>query len=845
LEKLLSKTDKKELLEDVFNSMGEGVVVIDLDYNIVEANPAALELFGRTREELIGRKCYEVIHGEDAPCRGILCPLAESPKRGRLKGIIHEHLRGSGERWIAEISATPIRDKSGRIVGIVEINRDVTRQKKFEKEIKHLNRVLRAINEVGSVITRERDRDSLFQSVCEILQRVRGYRMVWIGVPREETGEVVPVAKAGVDDGYLERVRITFDDSETGMGPTGMAIKTRKPQVVRDISSDENYAPWREEAMKRGYRSSASVPIVCGDRVYGTINVYSDSSDVFTEEEMELLMRVGEDLAFALRVIEDEEEKRRAEQAAKKRAEQHAVIARLGELFMKGVGVDALMQEAVELVAEALGAEFCKILWLEGENLRLIAGVGWRPGMVGSATVSADTASQAGYTLRTRKPVLVEDLREERRFSPPRLLTEHGVVSGISVPMIYMDKVYGVMGVHSRERSKFTQADVDFLQSVANIITAAFERIRTEEILKESQRKLREILREMDSILHTIPAAVLTTDVDGTINYFNRRAMEYLEKGEGEIFTTRIGEHFLEPGVEERVLEVLRGEAEEPVTLEATLLSGRVVQLSISSMKDEEGRIEGAVVSFVDITKQKEAQEKLKRAYEELKEIDELKSNIIANVSHELRTPITIAKGFMELAMVEEDEEDRRNELESAIKALRRLNDIVEDLIEIATVQRGDLTLHRKRTRVEEIVRSAVEERRELAAEKGIEMELEIDYRGEVVVDPFKLKRALLNLLDNAIKFNRPGGRVRVTLKGENGSVRISISDTGIGIPKDRLKDIFKPLTQLDPSPTRRYGGTGTGLAVTKRIIEAHGGRIWVESEVGRGSTFHVSLPVE
>ena len=839
----LSKTEKRDLLEDVFNSIGEGVVVIDREHTIVEVNPAALELFGRSREELIGRKCYEVIHGEDAPCREVLCPLEESRKAGVLRGIIHEHLRGTGEKWIAEISATPIRDKSGRVVGIVEINRDVTRQKQVEREMQHLNRVLKAINEVSSVITREKNANSLLQSVCEILQRVRGYRMVWIGVPDEDTRRVVPVAKAGVEDGYLNRIVITLDDSETGMGPTGMAIKTGRPQVVRDISRDENYAPWRDEAMKRGYRSSAAVPIVYGDHIYGTINVYSESVNVFTEEEIELLTRVGEDLGFALRVIEDEEKKRQAEKALRRSVEQHAVIARLGELFMKGASVDVLMQEAVRLVARALGAEFCKILWLEDDRLRLIAGVGWRPGLVGRATVCSDTSSQAGYTLRTRKPVLVEDFSTEKRFSIPDLLREHGVASGISVPMIYMDKVYGVMGVHSRRKGKFSQADADFLQSVANIITAAFERIRTEEILKDSQKKLRELLREMDSILHTIPAAVLTTDTEGNINYFNRQTMEYLGKSEGEIFTTSIGEHFLEPEVEAKVREVLSGEAEVPVTLEATLLSGRAVYVSMSPMRDEENRIDGAVVSFVDITQQKEAQEKLKRAYEELREIDELKSNIIANVSHELRTPITIAKGFIELAMVEENEEDRRNELESAIKALHRLNDIVEDLIEIATVQRGSLKLHRKRTRIEDIVRSAVEERKEQAEERGVRVDVELEYRGEVVVDPFKLKRAILNLLDNAIKFNRPGGRVRVEVREEEGGVRISVSDTGIGIPEERLEEVFKPLTQLDPSPTRRYGGTGTGLAVTRRIVEAHGGRIWVESEVGRGSTFHIFIP--
>ncbi|WP_456475661.1 sensor histidine kinase [Candidatus Pyrohabitans sp.] len=240
----------------------------------------------------------------------------------------------------------------------------------------------------------------------------------------------------------------------------------------------------------------------------------------------------------------------------------------------------------------------------------------------------------------------------------------------------------------------------------------------------------------------------------------------------------------------------------------------------------------------------KEAHQKLERTYNELKEIDELKSNIIANVSHELRTPITIAKGFIELAAMEEDDEERRDELMSATAALHRLNDIVEDLIQVAAVQRGDLTLHKKSVSLAEIVNSAVKEKEDEARKRNVKLEVDLAYEGEILADAIKLKRAILNLLDNAIKFNRTGGEVRVKVSKEGDLAMIAVSDTGIGIPEDRLRDVFKPLTQLDPSPTRRYGGTGTGLAVAKRIIEAHGGKIWVESEVGKGTTVYVILPL-
>ena len=239
------------------------------------------------------------------------------------------------------------------------------------------------------------------------------------------------------------------------------------------------------------------------------------------------------------------------------------------------------------------------------------------------------------------------------------------------------------------------------------------------------------------------------------------------------------------------------------------------------------------------------SQQELEKVYTDLKEIDELKSNIIANVSHELRTPITIAKGFIELAMMEEDEKERISNLKSAVRALIRLNNIVEDLIQVANIERRDVQLNKDPVDLAEIIKEAVREKEESAKKKEVSITVEVQSGCVVAGDRPKLKRALLNLLDNAIKFNKPGGKVVIQVSRENGWVRVSISDTGIGIPEDRLEDIFKPLTQLDPSPTRRYGGTGTGLTVAKRTIEVHGGRIWAESKQGKGTTFHVLLPVK
>lgn len=176
------------------------------------------------------------------------------------------------------------------------------------------------------------------------------------------------------------------------------------------------------------------------------------------------------------------------------RASQQAMIAQLGQRALAGANLADLMDAAVARTADMLGVEFCKVLQLlpDGLRLKLQAGVGWRPGLVGTATIGVESSSQAGYTLLALRPVVVEDLAAETRFSGTRLLTEHKVVSGVSVVIGSREQPFGVLGVHTAHRRSFTDDDVNFLQAVANVLAAAVERAQAEEarvdLLKREKR---------------------------------------------------------------------------------------------------------------------------------------------------------------------------------------------------------------------------------------------------------------------------------------------------------------------------------------------------------------------
>ncbi len=241
-----------------------------------------------------------------------------------------------------------------------------------------------------------------------------------------------------------------------------------------------------------------------------------------------------------------------------------------------------------------------------------------------------------------------------------------------------------------------------------------------------------------------------------------------------------------------------------------------------------------------------EANEKLKVAYEELKELSDLKDALIANVSHELRTPITIAKGAIDLAVEERDYDRRKRLLAMAMDALERQNRIVGDLIAYQERQKRE---GQDVADVEQVIAMGAGMFRKAAKKKGLKITVDIEKSKSnklplVRGDAEKILHVLSNLLDNAIKFNRRGGEVRIEARERDGTVEVCVIDTGIGIPKNKLSRVFHRFYQVDSGLTRRYGGTGMGLAVAKEIVEGYGGEIKVESKEGEGSRFCFTLPV-
>ncbi len=231
---------------------------------------------------------------------------------------------------------------------------------------------------------------------------------------------------------------------------------------------------------------------------------------------------------------------------------------------------------------------------------------------------------------------------------------------------------------------------------------------------------------------------------------------------------------------------------------------------------------------------------------QQLKELDRAKNRFFANISHELRTPLTLVLAPIEAVLEDSKlEDDLAGQLKLARRNAMRLLRLVDDLLELSRLESAGMRLRVAKTSVRGVVADLVERTRPLASRKRIDLALDLpEDAAWISCDPEQLERVLLNVLANALKFTGPDGKILVRLSVNSETIEVSVSDNGEGIPVGHVERIFDRFHQVDPTGTRRHGGTGIGLAFVKEIVELHGGAVTVESELGVGTTIFVRLPV-
>jgi signal transduction histidine kinase len=275
----------------------------------------------------------------------------------------------------------------------------------------------------------------------------------------------------------------------------------------------------------------------------------------------------------------------------------------------------------------------------------------------------------------------------------------------------------------------------------------------------------------------------------------------------------------------------------------------KMVEERTTDIQDKVGELTEARTALINMMDDVEAANKfLRESVDRLKEVDRMKDQLLSNVSHELRTPITIVKSALELLMDDDVSEEQGKLVVMSKSNLNRLDTLVGDLLYFSKSEKEIPEEEIEKIALNEVIKEAVRGISHMAELNDITVTTNLTKNlPKIDASKSRLLQVFTNLLGNAIKFNKEKGSIKIQAAYKKGDdmVKVSVSDTGVGIPKGQLPRVFERFFQVDGTTSRKYAGTGLGLAITKSILEAHGGKIWVESKVGIGSTFHFTLPIK
>ncbi len=374
------------------------------------------------------------------------------------------------------------------------------------------------------------------------------------------------------------------------------------------------------------------------------------------------------------------------------------------------------------------------------------------------------------------------------------------------------------------------------------------ERMRADESLSEERKVLRALIDNVPDFMYVKDAECrfVVANLSVAKQMGAKTPEELLGKTDFDFYPREVAAPFFED--EQRVIR--SGQAEVNREEKGLDINGNMSQVMTTQvpLRDKNGRVTGLVGIGRDITHLKKVQEEMQKAREAAEAASSAKSEFLANMSHEIRTPLNGVMGMTDLALETELTPEQREYLETVKMSSDSLLTVINDILDFSKIEAGKIDLEMVDFNLRDCLESTLKTLALRADEKGLELLCEVAPEVPEVVrgDSTRLRQIVINLVGNAIKFTDKGEiAVKVQIESkDNGDCicRFTVADTGIGIPENKRELIFAPFSQADTSTTRKYGGTGLGLTISTRLVRMMGGRIWVESEMGRGSQFHFTV---
>ncbi len=848
----------RQTLVDV---MGDGLVVVDAGAIVKFVNTRLLRMTGYTRDELIGKSVGEIFHPAD---REQL--VAALTRKSRSTLSFEQRLvtkDGAVLHVLLSRSAVPSTDSTG--YDTVLVLSDMSEQKEREEAIAKRTRQLAALNKAAKAISSSLSLDEVIHVILDSATEVAQAAGASLLLRDEETDELIFMDSVGPGAEVMRGLRFPM-----GQGVAGWVAREARPQLVQDVTRDPRF--YSDVDRKTGTTTSSliAVPMMVQNNVIGVLEVVNKREGTFDEEDVEILASLAGTAAIAI-------ENARLFEQTRRRLTELSTLLDASAAASSTLDIGSVLELIARRLLDALNAGRCTISSWDREtdflsSLAEVADVYWELGTGPKVTLPSYSLTRASLT--SGLPLITHLSDPYADIEDRQALEAMGMAYKMSVPLVVNGNAVGLITLYDSESGTgFSDDDSHRVAQVINAWQTSLGDEASETWFEEENLRL--LCHRVMSVTNARWCNVQAWDPDaGQLVLLLEVGFALWDEAQGvgyELKDFPAMKNALSGGIPLSVQPdetndqagrelaslaeggaclmvplIAHGESIGLVTLIDPRPDRQFDQAEISLCQGIANVVGNALENARLYRSLELRAAALEEAYQELREADRLKDELIQNVSHELRTPLTFITGYLDLLASGDFgplSDQQKEVMQMVTDKATHLARLVDDIVSMQAM--GPDQMNKSIVQLAHIADDALRSAEATAAELGLKLIRDYDDNLPLVLaDPLRMGEVFDNLLGNAIKFSPDGGEIRVAIRDDGGPMlTVSVSDQGIGIPKDQQEKIFQRFYQVDGSTTRRFGGTGLGLAIVKGIVESHGGKVWVESEPGKGSIFYFTVP--
>ncbi len=755
------------------------------------------------------------------------------------------------------------------------------------------NAELALLNSVGDAMVKTLDVKTMTRLIGDKLRDIFAADSALIMLLDPHTNLIhVPYEYDKNEGGYIDYV----EPFPLGTGLSSKVIATGQPLMACTLEEEiahGAYFPPEIIAKGSGFFSQSwlGVPIIANEQVLGLVALADARVDAFNESHLRLLQTLSANMGVALENARLFDETQRLLKETEQRNGELAIINHVQQELVSKLDLPAIYELIGEKVREVFGAQVVDIVAYEPTTNLIAMPYSYEKGDR-SVISPREPYGFRLHVMNTREPLLINEnfIQLAAQHNNP-LLTGEWPKSALFVPLLVDDQAKGIISIQDLDRENaYSASDVRLLQTLANSMSVALENARlfdeTQRLLQETEQRAAELAAvnavstalvgelDLNALIHLVGeqtrtlfkadiAYVALLDETGTmINFAYTHGEELTPIHYGEGLTSKIIQTnkplLINEKLDEQAVEIgatVVGKKSLSYLGVPISISGRAVGvLSVQSTSQEgifqeaDAHLLGTIASNVGIALHNaQLYTEARQARADAEQANAAKSAFLANMSHELRTPLNAIIGFTRIVRRKAEgvlPEKQTENLDKVLLSAEHLLNLINTVLDIAKIEAGRMDVLAANFRIAALIDLCANTTQPLLR-SAVTLEKQVDENLNIIYsDQDKIRQIVLNLLSNAAKFTHEG-RILITANRNGDNVQIAVADTGIGISDEALPRIFKEFQQADSSTTRQYGGTGLGLSISRNLARLLGGDLTVQSELGKGSTFTLVVPLQ